>query len=86
MLNTRYSEGIEHTLFCNNLIINGVFSAIVLNTLQLCGIEHTYFREAKSLATAEAQMEPLKAPCSAYCCSLWLGYKASGGATKLLPH
>lgn len=32
----------------------------MLNTLQLCGIEHTYFREAKSLAAAEAQMEPLK--------------------------
>ena len=48
-----------------------MFSAIVLNTLQLCGIEHTYFREAKSLATAEAQMEPLK---------------GQRGATKLLPH
>ena len=58
----------------------------MLNTLQLCGIEHTCSRGTKILATAEAQMEPLKAPCSASSCSCWLGYKASGGATMLLPH
>lgn len=40
--------------------INGIFSASALNTLQLCGIEHTCFRETKRLATAEAQMETLK--------------------------
>ena len=33
MLNACCSGGIEHTLFCNILIINGVFLAIVLNTL-----------------------------------------------------
>ena len=43
------------------------------------------FCERKGLATAKAQMEPLKAPCSASCCSRWLGRKASGGATILLP-
>ena len=86
MLNTCCSGGIEHTLFYNSLIISSVFFAIVLNTLRLCGIEHTCFRVTKILATAEAQMEPSKAPCSASSCSRWLGCKASGGATMLLPH
>ena len=36
-------------------------------------------------ATAEAQMEPSKAPCSASSCCRWLGCKASGGATIILP-
>ena len=86
MLNTCCSGGIEHTLFYNSLIISSVFFAIVLNTLRLCGIEHTCFRVTKILATAEAQMEPLKAPYSTSSCSRWLGYKAGGGATMLLPH
>ena len=42
--------------------------------------------ERKGLATAEAQMEPMKAPCGASCCSRWLWCKASGDATKYLPH
>ena len=32
----------------------------MLNTLQLCGIEHTCFRGTKRLVTAEAQMEHIK--------------------------
>ena len=77
------NRGIEHALFGNHLIISSAFFVTVLNVLQNVVLS-TLGQATNGLATAEAQMEPLKAPCSASCCSRWLWRKASGGATMPL--
>ena len=84
--------------FCRNFAENALVSAFrhsfghdFLKSVTVCCRENKFgcvlFKnlcERKGLATAEAQMGPLKAPCSASCCSRWLGYKAGGGAMVLL--